>query len=238
LITGIGALVLLYASRYLEGDPWLSRLVLLLILFMIAMLGSVTADDVITLFVFWELTSLASFFLVGYDHEKSSARKAALQALLVTGSGGLAFLAGLVLVSIAADTTSLSGIITAREAVLAHPLAMPAMLLIVLGCFTQSAQFPFHFWLPGAMAGPSQVSAFLHSATMVKAGVYFLVKKKLYSCVLFFRSRSNIRNFIITRNVLYCLYHDFRCLFVCVIGDNCSLTFKIYLSILNTFQFC
>ncbi|MCA3427201.1 MAG: hypothetical protein INF34_10885, partial [Roseomonas sp.] len=176
LITGIGALVLLYASRYLEGDPRLSRLVLLLILFMIAMLGSVTADDVITLFVFWELTSLASFFLVGYDHEKPSARKAALQALLVTGSGGLALLAGLVLVSIAAGTTSLSGIIAAREAVLAHPLAMPAMLLIVLGCFTKSAQFPFHFWLPNAMAAPTPVSAYLHSATMVKLGVYLLAR--------------------------------------------------------------
>ena len=176
LITGIGALVLLYASRYLEGDPRLSRLVLLLILFMIAMLGSVTADDVITLFAFWELTSLASFFLVGYDHEKFSARKAALQALLVTGSGGLALLAGLVLVSIAAGTTSLSGIIAAREAVLAHPLAMPAMLLIVLGCFTKSAQFPFHFWLPNAMAAPTPVSAYLHSATMVKLGVYLLAR--------------------------------------------------------------
>jgi multicomponent Na+:H+ antiporter subunit A len=99
LITGIGALILLYASRYLESDPRLSRLVILLILFMVAMLGSVTADDVMTLFVFWELTSLTSFFLVGYDHQKSSARKAALQALLVTGGGGLALLAGLVLVS-------------------------------------------------------------------------------------------------------------------------------------------
>lgn len=176
LITGIGALVLLYAGRYLEGDPRLSRLVVLLLLFMTAMLGSVTADDVITLFVFWELTSLASFFLVGYDHEKLGARKAALQALLVTGGGGLALLAGLVLVSIAAGTTSLSGIIAAREAILAHPLAMPAMLLIVLGCFTKSAQFPFHFWLPNAMAAPTPVSAYLHSATMVKLGVYLLAR--------------------------------------------------------------
>ena len=176
LIAGIGALVLLYAGRYLEGDPRLPRLVVLLLLFMTSMLGAVTADDVITLFVFWELTSIASFFLVGYDHEKPGARKAALQALLVTCGGGLALLAGLVLVSIAADTTSLSGIRAAREAVLADPLAMPAMLLIVLGCFTKSAQFPFHFWLPNAMAAPTPVSAYLHSATMVKLGVYLLAR--------------------------------------------------------------
>ena len=176
LITGIGALVLLYAGRYLEHDPRLARLVVLLLVFMVAMLGAVTADDVVTLFVFWELTSLASFFLVGHDHEKPAARKAALQALLVTGGGGLALLAGLVLVAIAAGTTSLSGIIAAREAVLAHPLAIPAMLLIILGCFTKSAQFPFHFWLPNAMAAPTPVSAYLHSATMVKLGVYLLAR--------------------------------------------------------------
>ncbi|WP_431301664.1 hydrogen gas-evolving membrane-bound hydrogenase subunit E [Sediminicoccus sp. BL-A-41-H5] len=176
LITGIGGLVLLYAGRYLEGDPRLRRLIVLLLLFMVAMLGAVTADDVVTLFIFWELTSLASFFLVGHDHEKPGARKAALQALLVTGGGGLALLAGLVLVAIAAGTTSLTGILAAREAVLAHPAAVPAMLLIVLGCFTKSAQFPFHFWLPNAMAAPTPVSAYLHSATMVKLGVYLLAR--------------------------------------------------------------
>ena len=176
LITGIGALVLLYAGRYLQDDPRLTRLVVLLLVFMVAMLGAVTADDVITLFVFWELTSIASFFLVGYDHEKPGARKAALQALLVTGGGGLALLAGLILVAAAAGTTSISGIVAAREAVLAHPAAVPAMLLVVLGCFTKSAQFPFHFWLPNAMAAPTPVSAYLHSATMVKLGVYLLAR--------------------------------------------------------------
>jgi multicomponent Na+:H+ antiporter subunit A len=176
LIAGIGALVLLYAGRYLKGDPRLPRLITLLLLFMVAMLGAVTADDVVTLFVFWELTSLASFFLVGYDHEKPGARKAALQALLVTAGGGLALLAGLILAAVAAGTTSLSGIIAARDAVLAHPAAAPAMLLIILGCFTKSAQFPFHFWLPNAMAAPTPVSAYLHSATMVKLGVYLLAR--------------------------------------------------------------
>jgi multicomponent Na+:H+ antiporter subunit A len=176
LITGIGTLIFLYANAYLKGDPRLGRLVVILVAFMTAMVGAVTADDVIVLFVFWELTSLTSFFLVGFDHEKLKARKAALQALLITGGGGLALLAGLVLVSIAAGTTSLSGILAAREAVLADPLAMPAMLLVILGCFTKSAQVPFHFWLPAAMAAPTPVSAYLHSATMVKLGVYLLAR--------------------------------------------------------------
>jgi multicomponent Na+:H+ antiporter subunit A len=176
LIFGIGALIFLYAHAYLGDDPRARRLIVMLLLFMTAMAGAVTADDVVVLFVFWELTSLASFFLVGYDHEKSGARKAALQALLVTGGGGLALLAGLILAAIAAGTTSLSGIIGAREAVLAHPAAVPAMLLIVVGCFAKSAQVPFHFWLPNAMAAPTPVSAYLHSATMVKLGVYLLAR--------------------------------------------------------------
>lgn len=176
LITGIGALIFLYAHAYLAGDPRMVRLVVILILFMAAMVGAVTADDIVTLFIFWELTSLTSFFLVGFDHEKTKARKAALQALLVTGGGGLALLAGLILVSIAAGTTSLSGIIAQRETVLAHEAATPAMLLIILGCFAKSAQTPLHFWLPNAMAAPTPVSAYLHSATMVKLGVYLLAR--------------------------------------------------------------
>jgi multicomponent Na+:H+ antiporter subunit A len=176
LIFGIGALIFLYSHAYLNGDDRLRRLTVVLLLFMTAMAGTVMADDVIVLFVFWELTSIASFFLVGFDHEKPGARKAALQALLVTGTGGLALLAGLVLVALAAETTSLSGILAAREAVLAHPAAVPAMLLIIVGCFTKSAQVPFHFWLPNAMAAPTPVSAYLHSATMVKLGVYLLAR--------------------------------------------------------------
>ena len=176
LITGIGTLIFVYSAAYLKDDPRLRRLVVMLLLFMMAMLGAVTADDVIVLFVFWELTSLTSFFLVGYDHEKASARKAALQALLITAGGGLALMAGLILLAMAAGTTSLSGIIAAREAVLSHPAATGAMLLIILGCFTKSAQLPFHFWLPNAMAAPTPVSAYLHSATMVKLGIYLLAR--------------------------------------------------------------
>ena len=176
LIAGIGALVLLYAGRYLQGHPGLRSLIAALLVFMAAMLGAVSADDVVTLFVFWELTSIASFFLVGFDHERPGARRAALQALLVTGGGGLALLAGLLLVAIATGPTSLSGIIAARDAVLTHPAAAPAMLLIIVGCFTKSAQVPFHFWLPNAMAAPTPVSAYLHSATMVKLGIYLLAR--------------------------------------------------------------
>ncbi len=176
LITGIGALVFLYAGEYLKGDARLRRLIVTLVLFMMSMLGAVSANDVIVLFIFWELTSLTSFFLVGYDHEQASARKAALQALLVTAGGGLALLAGLILLAVAAGTTSLSGILAARAEVLAHPAALPAMFLLILGCFTKSAQLPFHFWLPNAMAAPTPVSAYLHSATMVKLGIYLLAR--------------------------------------------------------------
>lgn len=176
LISGIGSLVFLYAGRYMEGDPKLGRLVAVLAIFMTAMLGAVMSDDVVVLFVFWELTSLASFFLVGTNYEDLRARRMALQALLVTGGGGLALLAGLLLVAMAAGTTSISGIIAAKEQVLAHSAAVPAMLLIIVGCFTKSAQVPFHFWLPNAMVAPTPVSTYLHSATMVKLGVYLLAR--------------------------------------------------------------
>ncbi len=176
LITGIGTLVFLYTGAYLRHDPRLRRLAIMLLVFMLAMLGAVTADDVIVLFIFWEVTGLASFFLVGFDHERRQARQAALQALLVTGGGGLALLAGLVLIAGSAGTTSIAGIIAARDAVLDGPAALPAMLLVILGCFTKSAQVPFHFWLPNAMAAPTPVSAYLHSATMVKLGIYLLAR--------------------------------------------------------------
>ncbi len=176
LITLIGSLILLYSHAYMDHDFRLRRLVVILLLFMTSMLGAVTADDVIVLFIFWELTSLTSFFLVGFDHTRLEARKSALQALLVTGGGGLALLVGLLLVAQAAGTTQISAIIAARESVLEHPAAPVAMLLIILGCFTKSAQAPFHFWLPNAMAAPTPVSAYLHSATMVKLGVYLLAR--------------------------------------------------------------
>jgi multicomponent Na+:H+ antiporter subunit A len=176
LITGIGLVIAVYARRYLGGHRDLGRFQLVFMLFMASMLGLVLADDIIALFVFWELTSLTSFVLIGFDHERETARRAALQALLITAGGGLALLAGLVMLGNAAGTYSISEMIRAGmipEAVTASPAIV---LLIAAGAMTKSAIFPFHFWLPNAMEAPTPVSAYLHSATMVKAGVYLIAR--------------------------------------------------------------
>jgi multicomponent Na+:H+ antiporter subunit A len=176
LITGIGTLVVLYAGGYLHGHPQLGRFFAILFAFMGAMLGVVLSDNVVTLFVFWELTSLTSYLLVGFEASKAAARRAALQALLITGTGGLALLAGLILLAEAGGSWEISALVLAAPQIKASPLYVPALVLILLGCFTKSAQWPFHSWLPGAMAAPTPVSAYLHSATMVKAGVYLLAR--------------------------------------------------------------
>ena len=176
LISGIGTLVFLYAATYFRTDRRLGSLLLTLVAFAIAMLGLVAADDAITLFVFWEGTTITSWLLVGFDHEKASARAAALQALLVTGMGGLALLAGLLLMGGLAGTYRLSEMNGMRDLFQSSPLYPAIFWLVILGCFTKSAQWPFHFWLPNAMAAPTPVSAYLHSATMVKAGVYLLAR--------------------------------------------------------------
>lgn len=176
LITGIGALVLLYSYRYLRGHPHFTRFMLFLSLFMLSMLGVVLADNLITLFVFWELTSITSYLLIGFNHADPKSRRNALQALLVTGTGGLALLAGMILLGNAAGTFELSEIRAQGGAIAEHALYLPIFLLFILGAFTKSAQVPFHFWLPNAMAAPTPVSAYLHSATMVKAGVYLLAR--------------------------------------------------------------
>ena len=176
LISGIGTLVLLYSNTYLAGHPQYHRFSLFLTSFMVSMLGLVLADDLIVLFVFWELTTLTSYMLIGFSHEAEKSRRNALQALFVTGAGGLAFLAGLILLGAATGTTSISGIIAQGDALKAHAMYLPILILLLAGTFTKSAQVPFHFWLPNAMAAPTPVSAFLHSATMVKAGVYVMAR--------------------------------------------------------------
>jgi multicomponent Na+:H+ antiporter subunit A len=176
LITGVGTLVLVYAGGYMAGDPRHPRLFVLLLMFMGAMQGLVAADSFLMLFVFWELTSITSFLLIGFDHAREASRRAAIQALVVTGMGGLALLAGLLVIWNVTGATSLSALLATGDALRASDLYMAALLLILGGAFTKSAQFPFHFWLPNAMEAPTPVSAYLHSATMVKAGVYLVMR--------------------------------------------------------------
>ncbi len=176
LILGIGLLVILYARYYLsESDP-LGRFYSQLLLFMGAMLGVVLSENVLLLVVFWELTSLSSFLLIGYAHRHAEARQGARMALIVTGGGGLALLAGLLLLGHVAGSFDLSVILRSGERIQSHPLFTPLLVLILIGAFTKSAQFPFHAWLPQAMVAPTPVSAYLHSATMVKAGVFLLAR--------------------------------------------------------------
>ncbi len=174
LISGIGALILVYAAGYFGDHPQAGRFYALLLLFMGSMLGVVAADNLLLLFVFWELTSITSYLLIGFDHEKPESRAAALQALLVTGAGGLALLAGVILIGEAGGTFSLTELLRRDDPLRQHALYLPILLLVLTGAFTKSAQTPFHFWLPGAMAAPTPVSAYLHSATMVTAGVFLL----------------------------------------------------------------
>ena len=176
LITGIGLLVILYARYYLAERDDLSRFYALLLLFMGAMLGVVLADNLLLLLVFWELTSLSSFLLIGYWHDRIDARQGAQMALIVTAAGGLALLAGILLLGHIAGSFELSVVLAAGETIKNHPWYPVMLVLILLGAFTKSAQFPFHFWLPHAMAAPTPVSAYLHSATMVKAGVFLLAR--------------------------------------------------------------
>ncbi|NDJ84504.1 MAG: putative monovalent cation/H+ antiporter subunit A [Chloroflexi bacterium] len=176
IISGIGTFVFIYAGGYLHGKPQLGRFYSYLLIFMAAMLGLVLADNIIALFVFWELTSISSYLLIGFYYDKKDSREAAKTALIVTGAGGLAMLAGLVLLGLSAGTWEVSEMMAHAKAIQADEFYTAALILIVVGAFSKSAQFPFHFWLPGAMAAPAPVSAYLHSATMVKAGIYLLAR--------------------------------------------------------------
>ncbi|MBW8271154.1 monovalent cation/H+ antiporter subunit A [Caldovatus aquaticus] len=176
LILGIGQLVILYAAYYMPPEDGLGRFFGILLAFAGGMLGVVLSENLLLMVIFWEITSLASFLLIAYRHDASEARIAARMALAVTGGGGLALLAGVLLLGRIAGSLELSAVLAAGEAVRAHPLYPVALALVLLGAFTKSAQFPFHFWLPNAMAAPTPVSAYLHSATMVKAGVFLLAR--------------------------------------------------------------
>lgn len=183
LVTGVGTLIVIYAGGYMHGHPQLGRFFLYLLSFMGAMLGLVLSDNLLLLFVFWELTSITSYLLIGFNHEQKESRWKALQALLITGFGAVAMLAGFILIGIVAGTYNLTeinrmGVSVESMRVLfqSSPYYTAIVVLVLLGAFTKSAQVPFHFWLPNAMAAPTPVSAYLHSATMVKAGVFLLAR--------------------------------------------------------------
>jgi len=176
LVTGIGFLVVLYARYYMSPQDPVRRFFSLFLAFMGAMLGVVLSGNLIQLVLFWELTSLFSFLLIGYRHQTAAARDGARMALIVTSAGGLCLFAGVLLVGRIVGSYDLEHVLAAENAIRSHDLYVPALILILLGALTKSAQFPFHFWLPHAMAAPTPVSAYLHSAAMVKLGVFLLAR--------------------------------------------------------------
>ncbi len=176
LILVIGLLIILYARYYLNPRDCMGRFYAYLMLFMGSMLGVVLSENLIQMVVFWELTSLSSFLLISYWQHRAEGRQGARMALAITGGGGLALFGGVILLGHIVGSYQLSDVLAAGDIIRAHPLYLPTLLLILLGVFTKSAQFPFHFWLPHAMAAPTPVSAYLHSATMVKAGVFLLAR--------------------------------------------------------------
>ncbi len=176
LVLGIGSLVVLYARYYMSPDDPVPRFFSFLLAFMGAMSGVVLSGNLVQLVLFWELTSLFSFLLIGYWHHRRDARRGARMALTVTGAGGLCLLAGVLVLGHIVGSYDLDVVLLAGDVVRAHPLYSTALILILLGALTKSAQFPFQFWLPHAMAAPTPVSAYLHSATMVKAGVFLLAR--------------------------------------------------------------
>jgi multicomponent K+:H+ antiporter subunit A len=176
LILGIGLLVILYARYYLSAEDPAGRFYAYLLLFMASMVGIVLANNLLLLWFFWELTSISSFLLIGYWHHRSDARKGARMALTVTGAGGLALLGGFILMGQTVGSYNIDQVLSSGDLIRASSRYPTILLLLLLGAFTKSAQFPFHLWLPHAMAAPTPVSAYLHSATMVKAGIFLLAR--------------------------------------------------------------
>ncbi len=176
LVTSIGVLVVLYARYYMASDDPVPRFFAFLLAFMGSMTGMVLSGNLIQLAFFWELTSLFSFLLIGYWYHVPAARDGARMALMVTAAGGFCLFAGVLLLGHIVGSYDLDQVLASGDRIRAHPLYLPALILVVLGALTKSAQFPFHFWLPHAMAAPTPVSAYLHSATLVKAGVFLLAR--------------------------------------------------------------
>lgn len=176
MITGIGFLVFVYTAAYLKNHKYLDRFYGYLSIFMAAMLGLVLSDNLITLFVFWELTSISSFFLIGFNNSNPESRKSAITALAITGLGGLSLLAGALVLGSVGGSYSINELLSSSGEIAASPYYILIAVLIFGAAFTKSAQFPFHFWLPAAMKAPTPVSTYLHSATMVKAGIYLLMR--------------------------------------------------------------
>ena len=176
LITGIGVLVVLYSIFYMDMKEALNRFYLYLLMFMGAMLGVVLSDNMIVLYGFWELTSITSFLLIAFHYKRKASTSGAQKSFLITVFGGFAMLTGFMMMYLITGTFSIRATITGLGQFQESALFLPALILILIGAFTKSAQFPFHIWLPDAMEAPTPVSAYLHSATMVKAGLYVVAR--------------------------------------------------------------
>lgn len=176
MITAIGTLVFAYSASYFSDNSKTPRFYFHMLIFMASMLGMVLSENLVTMFVFWELTSISSYMLIGFYHERDTSRNSALQALLITAGGGLCLLAGIIILGQITGTYGMAELLSSSGDVVTSPLYFTALILVLLGAFTKSAQFPFHFWLPSAMEAPTPVSAYLHSATMVTAGIYLLAR--------------------------------------------------------------
>ncbi|HUM70600.1 MAG TPA: proton-conducting transporter membrane subunit, partial [Chloroflexota bacterium] len=174
IITFIGVLIVIYAGQYFKGDQSAWRFLVYTLLFMTSMLGLVMAGDILTLFIFWEGTSITSYLLIAYKTKDQAARTGAFRSLFITGGGGIAMLAGLLLVSSVVGSTQWTEILSSGDVLRSNEFYTVMLALVAFGAFTKSAQFPAHIWLPGAMSAPTPASAYLHSATMVKAGIYLM----------------------------------------------------------------
>jgi multicomponent Na+:H+ antiporter subunit A len=237
MISGIGTLVFWYTSAYLKGHQYLDRFYAYLGIFMSAMLGLVLSDNLISLFLFWELTSISSFFLIGFNNENKSSRKSALLALGITGIGGLFLLGAAVILGNISSTYSIAEIIQHSDKVVMSSSYVFITILVFLAAFTKSAQFPFHFWLPGAMKAPTPVSTYLHSATMVKAGIYLILR---FSPILGNTQFWNTT--LITIGAVTMLYTAFHMLFrtdlkaILAYSTICALGIMTFLTGIGTYE--